>query len=183
MTNRKWVGGVGAVAAVALLGVPVAQSASVKDPEVRAAGDCTRASSSKLKLSGEDGRIEVEFEVDQNRVGRRWSVVLRQNGGYMLAVLPASHYIRLADLREQVGRDVDLADEHDIGLLFRDCAQGAVPPVGECYGLDVIVDDSIEAQPDVYLEAGDHATVVHVDQAQFARLMDGAQHRRFSVHH
>jgi Ala-tRNA(Pro) deacylase len=111
------------------------------------------------------------------------AVVLRQNGGYMLAVLPASHYIRLADLQEQVGRDVDLADEQDIGLLFGDCAQGAVPPIGECYGLDVIVDESIEAQPDVYLEAGDHATLVHMDRAQFARLMAGAQHGRFSVHH
>ena len=32
----------------------------------------------KLKLSEEDGRIEVEFEVDQNRNGVRWSVVLRR---------------------------------------------------------------------------------------------------------
>jgi hypothetical protein len=29
--------------------------------------------------------------------------------GYMLAVLPASHHIRLSDLRRQIGNDVDLA--------------------------------------------------------------------------
>jgi hypothetical protein len=48
--------------------------------DVRVAGTCTKASSAKLKLGEEDGRIEVEFEVDQNRVGVRWRVVLRQRG-------------------------------------------------------------------------------------------------------
>ena len=51
-----------------------------KDGDVRVRGTCTKASTSKLKLSDEDGRIEVEFEVDQNRNGVRWNVVLLQNG-------------------------------------------------------------------------------------------------------
>ena len=109
-------------------------------------------------------------------------IVLRRNGGYMLAVLPASHHIRLADLRKQLGKDVDLADEMEIDRLFRDCAHGAVPPVGECYGLDVIVDDSMQEQPEVYLESGDHETLLHMSQAQFARVTAHAQHGRFSVH-
>ncbi len=48
--------------------------------DVRRAGACTLSSSAKLKLSPEDGRVEVEFEVDENRVGSRWGVVLRRNG-------------------------------------------------------------------------------------------------------
>jgi Ala-tRNA(Pro) deacylase len=110
------------------------------------------------------------------------AIVLRRNGGYMLAVLPASRHIRLPDLKLQIGDDVDLADEGEIRQLFPDCALGAVPPVGECYDLDVIVDDSIQEPPDIYLEGGDHTTLVHVDQAQFARLMAEARHGRFSVH-
>ncbi len=43
-------------------------------------GTCTASSTAKLKLSDENGRIEVEFEVDQNRNGVRWNVVLRRNG-------------------------------------------------------------------------------------------------------
>jgi Ala-tRNA(Pro) deacylase len=46
----------------------------------------------------------------------------------------------------------------------------------------VIVDDSIQEQPDVYLEGGDHTTLIHISQAQFSRLMAGARHGRFSVH-
>ena len=110
------------------------------------------------------------------------AIVLRHDGRYLLAVLPATHHVRLADLKVQIGDDVDLANEDEIKRLFPDCAPGAVPPVGEAYELDVIIDDSIEAQPDVYLEGGDHTTLVHLDQAQFARLMAEARHGRFSVH-
>ena len=46
----------------------------------RVRGICTQSSTAKLKLSIEDGRIEVEFEVDQNRNGIPWKVTLRRNG-------------------------------------------------------------------------------------------------------
>jgi Ala-tRNA(Pro) deacylase len=110
------------------------------------------------------------------------AIVLRHDGGYMLAVLPASHHIRLTDLKRQVGDDVAFADEAEIKRLFPDCALGAVPPVGECYGLDVIVDDTIQERPEIYLEGGDHMTLVHMNQGQFSRLMAEARHGRFSVH-
>ena len=110
------------------------------------------------------------------------AIVLRRDGGYMLAVLPASHHIRLPDLRQQVGDDVKLADESEIKPLFPDCALGAVPAIGECYDLDVIVDDSIQEQPDVYLEGGDHTTLIHLERAEFGRLMADARHARFSAH-
>jgi Ala-tRNA(Pro) deacylase len=107
-------------------------------------------------------------------------IVLRHDGGYMLAVLPASFHVRLNELREQIGEDVELADESELDQLFRDCIHGAVPPVGECYGLEVVVDECIGQQPEVYMEAGDHETLVHVSGAQFAELMADARHAHFS---
>ena len=109
-------------------------------------------------------------------------MLLRDESGYMLAVLPATHYIRMHDLRLQFGEDVELASEDEIDEFFQDCARGAVPPIGECYGLDIIVDDAIEGQGEVYLEAGDHTTLVHLSHAQFAKLTADARHGRFSVH-
>ena len=35
----------------------------------RVAGTCTDSSRAKLKLKPDDGRVEVEFEVDENRNG------------------------------------------------------------------------------------------------------------------
>jgi hypothetical protein len=44
-------------------------------------GSCSAASDWKLKVKSDDGRLETEFEVDQNRVGKRWRVTLIRNGG------------------------------------------------------------------------------------------------------
>ena len=43
-------------------------------------GTCSVASHSKLKAKTDDGRLETEFEVDQNRVGKRWRVTITLNG-------------------------------------------------------------------------------------------------------
>jgi hypothetical protein len=43
-------------------------------------GSCSGQSDWKLKLSPQDGRIEVEFEVDQNVSGDRWRVNIRHDG-------------------------------------------------------------------------------------------------------
>ena len=57
-----------------------AAPAGAKDGDVLRAGKCSSATTSKIKLSEENGRIEVEFEVDQNRNGVRWTVSLTRNG-------------------------------------------------------------------------------------------------------
>ena len=118
--------------------------------------------------------------VSGDRVAK--AVLLRDEIGYALAVLPASHHIRFSELRRQFGDDVSLATEREAAELFQDCTRGAIPPVGECYGLDVIVDDSIEDQPEVYFEGGDHGTLVHMSHAQFANLTATARHGCFSAH-
>lgn len=65
-----------AVAALGTTGAPVA----AKSGDVISSGQCSAASTWKLKLSPEDGRIEVEFEVDQNRNNRLWRVSISRNG-------------------------------------------------------------------------------------------------------
>jgi hypothetical protein len=69
------------VASLSLLTVgAVAAPSLAKDGDVIRQGSCSAATDWKLKLSKEDGRIEVEFEVDQNRNGRSWDVALKQDG-------------------------------------------------------------------------------------------------------
>lgn len=67
-------------ALLGLLAFAATPVASAKDGDVRAVGSCTKSTTSKIKLSEENGRIEVEFEVDQNRNGVTWSVAIRQRG-------------------------------------------------------------------------------------------------------
>jgi Ala-tRNA(Pro) deacylase len=107
-------------------------------------------------------------------------VLLKDGVGYLLAVVPASHHVELEAVQRLCGRPLSLADEDEIGRMFPDCELGAVPPVGAPYGLPVMVDDALAAQPDVYFEAGDHLTLLHVSGEQFAGLMQGVEHGRFS---
>ena len=82
MFTRRVVTGVAVAALAVAAAVPTAVA---KDGDVRVRGICTKSSTSKLKLSPEDGRIEVELEVDQNRNGVPWKVTLRRNGALVAA--------------------------------------------------------------------------------------------------
>jgi len=61
-----------------LLSFPI--GASAKDGDVIRTGNCSGATDWKLKLSPENGRIEVEAEIDSNVNGQNWNVRLKRNG-------------------------------------------------------------------------------------------------------
>jgi hypothetical protein len=67
-------------AALTLGGVAVATSAVAGGNDVTKTGTCSGSSEWKLKLKPDNGRIEVEFEVDQNVVGDAWKVRMKDNG-------------------------------------------------------------------------------------------------------
>ena len=67
------------VAAAALLALG-STALGAGNPGVLKTGKCSAGATWKLKAKRDDGGVEAEFEVDQNRVGRRWSVVLSRNG-------------------------------------------------------------------------------------------------------
>ena len=110
------------------------------------------------------------------------SVVLEDDRGYLLAVLPASCKVDLGELHRQTNRNLGLATEYEIGALFDDCEPGAVPPFGNVYEMETIVDDSLAEQSDIYFEAGDHELLVHVSAETFETLMGDVQHSEFSRH-
>jgi Ala-tRNA(Pro) deacylase len=101
-------------------------------------------------------------------------VILEDSGGYLMAVLPATHKLDLDALGLRLNRRLVLATDYELPDLFKDCEIGALPPLGQVYGIDTIVDDSLAHSPDVYFEAGDHVTLIHVKGKDFLRLMAGA---------
>ena len=70
------------ITALLAIGVALPAVAPAKNnPGVMRTGVCSGLGASwKLKAKHDDGRVETEFEVDQNRNGRRWNVVIRRNG-------------------------------------------------------------------------------------------------------
>ena len=71
--------GLAALAATVVL-VVAAPALAGGDKEVTRNGSCSGTTDWKLELDRDDGRIETEFEVDQNRNGERWRVTLKRDG-------------------------------------------------------------------------------------------------------
>jgi Ala-tRNA(Pro) deacylase len=110
------------------------------------------------------------------------SVVVGDERGYVLAVIPATHRLDLGVLSRQMQRRLGLATEPEVGGLFEDCEFGAVPPLGAAYGIRMVVDESLTHCADVYFEAGDHTDLVHVSGTDFLRLIENAPRGQFSHH-
>lgn len=100
-------------------------------------------------------------------------VMLEDRHGYLMAIVPATRQVDLGAVRRQLNRKLRLAADSEIAGLFKDCEPGAIPPLGEAYSLDAILDESLIGSPDIYFEAGDHETLVHVTGDDFLRLMIG----------
>jgi len=76
----------------------------------RAAGTCTGRSSATLKVKPRNGRLETEFEVDQNRNGVRWTVRIRRDGKSVVKTrvrtkAPSGSFSVERRLRNPAGRD------------------------------------------------------------------------------
>ena len=103
-------------------------------------------------------------------------VVLEDDYGYIMAVIPASGRLKIGKLNHVVHRNLGLATEPELKDLFADCSTGAIPPVGEAYGITTVVDDGLDDHDDIYFEAGDHKELIHVKGSSFQRLMKNSQH-------
>jgi Ala-tRNA(Pro) deacylase len=134
-------------------------------------------------ITGSSSEAAHAAHVSGDRIAK--TVVLRDGDaedGYLLAVLPASHHLSLELLRSWRGRSAAFASEQEIGRLFPDCELGAIPPLGEAYGLDVVLDHSLARLDEVCFEGGDHRSLVRVGGEQFRELVSGARRGRFSTH-
>ena len=67
-------------------------------------------------------------------------------------------------------------EEDEFARLFGDCEAGAVPPLGPAYRIETYLDDALTSLANVYFEAGDHRTLIHVTGDEFHRLMRTVPH-------
>ncbi|NIB40093.1 YbaK/EbsC family protein [Pseudomaricurvus alkylphenolicus] len=99
---------------------------------------------------------------------------------YTMAVLPASHRVLRHTLNQIMDRRLELADEEELEDIFFDCERGAIPCLGQAYGINVIWDDGLAQGNEVWLEAGDHEHLIHFRGSDFKRLMQDFMHERIS---
>ena len=101
-------------------------------------------------------------------------VLLEDDEGLVLALVPATHRVRVGAVRRHLERPVGLATEQEVSAAFRDCEPGTVPSIGAAYGLRTLVDSALFGHSDIYLEGGDHRALLHVQGRSFDRLLKSA---------
>jgi Ala-tRNA(Pro) deacylase len=94
----------------------------------------------------------------------------RKKGDYVLAMIPASHKLKLNWVNEALGKNLMLAQESELIELMPDCALGAIPAVGQAYDLDMVWDSELKEQKALYFEGGDHEQLVHISPEEFKNL-------------
>jgi Ala-tRNA(Pro) deacylase len=108
------------------------------------------------------------------------SVIVEDDDGCVMAVLPADRKVKLGELSRMLGRKhLRLADEDRIAALFTDCDRGAVPALGMAWGVETVVDDELESSALVYIEGGDHERLLRMSHDQFHTLMLTTRHGQF----
>ncbi len=90
-------------------------------------------------------------------------VVVWADGQYAMAVMPAHHHVRLAELRREMNaRDIRLASEDEIARLCPDCEVGAEPPLGNLYGLPVFLSSWLTGDERITFHGGTHRDAIRM---------------------
>jgi len=123
----------------------------------------------------------TEAHVPRHSVAK--AVLFCDEDAYVLAVVSACRRVDPAALSALLGqRKLSLASEDELAYLFPDCELGAVPAVGAAYGLTSVIDAALLGEDEIYLEAGDHQSLVHITGRDFRRLMAETSTGEISLH-
>ena len=100
------------------------------------------------------------------------TVMVKLDGRMVMVVVPASHRVSLQKLKEAAGAaKAELASEEEFCELFPDCSPGAMPPFGNLYGLDLIVDQRLSEDAEIAFNAGSHTELMRLPYKDFESLV------------
>ncbi len=107
----------------------------------------------------------------------------RHSERYCMALIPASNKLKIAWVNGALKKDLVLAQEEEISSQFTDCEFGAIPGFGQAYDMEMIWDDELEQQSQLYFEAGSHKELIQIDNYEFGLLFEQYPHGVISMSH
>jgi Ala-tRNA(Pro) deacylase len=109
-------------------------------------------------------------------------VILQDDQGYVMALVTANQHVKINELNLFLNRKLGLAIEAELNFVFADCDRGAIPPVGDAYGMTTVVDFKLDGCDDVYFESGNHRDLLHTSGGDFRKLLENSRHASICVH-
>jgi Ala-tRNA(Pro) deacylase len=100
------------------------------------------------------------------------TVVLKVDGKYVLAVLPATKMVSFKDFKNFIGaKDVRLATEQEFMDLFPDCEVGAMPPFGNLYDMPTYVSSELKEDEEIAFNACNHMDLIKMKYPDWENLV------------
>ncbi|MCO4291997.1 YbaK/EbsC family protein [Solitalea sp. MAHUQ-68] len=100
------------------------------------------------------------------------TVMLKVDDKMMMAVLPCHCRIDIGRLKEITGaNNISLANEGEFRTYFPDCETGAMPPFGNLYGMDVLVDEQLSKDQKIAFNSGSHRELIQMPFKAFENLV------------
>ncbi len=100
------------------------------------------------------------------------TVIVKLDGRMVMLVLPASYRMYPDLLRDALGIDtVELAGEAEFAARFPGCEPGAMPPFGNLYDMDVLVDQALAEDEEIAFNAGSHSELMRMSWLDYEELV------------
>ena len=101
------------------------------------------------------------------------STILKADGSYVMAVLPAPYCVDLERMQSVLTADsVELATEEEIRGLFPETEVGAMPPFGNLFDLPVFVEQRLAEDLYITFNAGTHREALRLQFTDYRRLVE-----------
>jgi Ala-tRNA(Pro) deacylase len=100
------------------------------------------------------------------------TVIIKVDGRFAMAVLPANDQVHFSKLREVTGsQNIDLAAESEFKDKFSGCEVGAMPPFGNLYDMPVFVSSHLGKQNSILFNAGSHSELMQLAYSDYEGLV------------
>ena len=93
----------------------------------------------------------------------------------IMAIIPADKKLVVKAVSNMAYGDFDLMSAEQVTQLFNDQEPGVVPSIANAQHLEMLVDSSLLHHSSVYLETGDHESLIKLDQDDFSALVMGCR--------
>ena len=99
------------------------------------------------------------------------AVVASGDNKLVILVMPASHRLNFQELKSALrANQLEMLVESELVGLFPDCDLGAIPPLGNLYGISVWVDRAVANAEKIVFCAGTHEDCIRMRYSDFAKL-------------
>lgn len=131
--------------------------------------------------SGSSHETAEAAHIDEGHIAK--GVILKDSAGAVMVVIPGDAWVNLPAIRKELDREMVLAEEKDAAGYFPDCDLGAIPPLGPAYGMETLMDKALISLAYVYLESGDHRSLIKIDGGALTELLSGVRHGHYCEDH